>query len=202
MAIAEYFRDAGKEVLCIIDSITRFAMAQREIGLSIGEPPATKGYTPSVFAELPKLLERAGPGQEDTSITGLFTVLVEGDDHNEPVSDAVRGILDGHIVLDRDIAQRGRYPAVDILKSVSRSMPKCNSEHENKLITRARKILATYDNMAELIRIGAYKHGTNVEVDEAIKYQSKLETFLNQQPNEHSYISDSMLELEKILNTK
>ncbi len=202
MAIAEYFRDAGKEVLCIIDSITRFAMAQREIGLGIGEPPATKGYTPSVFAELPKLLERAGPGQGNTAITGLFTVLVEGDDHNEPVSDAVRGILDGHIVLDRDIAQHGRYPAVDVLKSISRSMPKCNTDHENMLVSKARKILATYNNMAELIRIGAYKNGSNPEVDEAIKYQASLEAFLKQLPNEHSYISDSLLELERILDDK
>jgi flagellum-specific ATP synthase len=200
MAISEYFRDAGKEVLCIIDSITRFAMAQREIGLSIGEPPATKGYTPSVFAELPKLLERAGPGHGDNAITGLFTVLVEGDDHNEPVSDAVRGILDGHIVLDRNIAQQGRYPAVDVLKSISRSMPKCNTDNENMIIAKARRILATYNNMAELIRIGAYKNGSDFEVDQAIKYQKRLEVFLNQLPSQRSYMSDSLLQLKKILD--
>ena len=200
--ISEYFRNQGLEVLCIMDSITRFAMAQREIGLAVGEPPTAKGYTPSVFSELPKLLERSGPGTKGVHITGLFTVLVEGDDPNEPISDAVRSTLDGHIVLDRAIAERGRYPAVDILKSVSRMLPKCNTDFENRLLIYARKMLAIYNDMAEMIRIGAYKKGTDPEVDLAIKHYDKIEQFLSQQPNERATMQEGYDMLSQILDIK
>ncbi|MCR9257478.1 MAG: flagellar protein export ATPase FliI [Alphaproteobacteria bacterium] len=201
LAISEYFRDQEeKDVLCLIDSITRFAMAQREIGLSSGEPPAAKGYTPTVFAELPKLLERAGPGVGKGTITGLFTVLVEGDDHNEPIADAVRGILDGHIVLERQIAERGRYPAINILRSVSRSLPDCNTADENQLIRRARRLMSTYDDMAEMIRLGAYRRGSDPTVDEAIHYNDRLEEFLNQDMNDLSSLGEGYQRLADILS--
>ena len=165
-----------------MDSVTRVAMAQREISLAVGEPPASKGYTPSVFALLPRLLERAGPGRPGHGdVTGLFTVLVEGDDHNEPVADAVRGILDGHVVLDRAIAERGRYPAINVLRSVSRTMPACNTPPQNALVTRARQLLSVYEDMAELIRLGAYRRGSDPNVDEAIKYYDGIEAFLGQE---------------------
>jgi flagellum-specific ATP synthase len=199
MAVAEYFRDLGQDVLCLIDSITRFAMAMREIGLSAGEPPTSKGYTPSVFAALPQLLERAGPGVDRGSITGLFTVLVEGDDHNEPISDAVRGILDGQIVLDRAIAERNRYPAINILRSISRTLPNCNSEPENALVGRARALLSTFEDMAELIRIGAYKNGSDAMIDEAIRYQPLLEAFLSQARAERSDLATGYAALAEIL---
>jgi flagellum-specific ATP synthase len=199
LAIAEYFRDEDKDVLCLMDSVTRFAMAQREIGLSAGEPPTAKGYTPTVFTELPKLLERAGPGTGAGTITAIFTVLVDGDDHNEPIADAVRGILDGHIVMERSIAERGRYPAVNILKSVSRTMPKSADPAFLPLITRARQVMATYADMEELIRLGAYRPGSSLEVDRAIRLHEPLEMFLRQGKDEASSLTDGYRKLEEIL---
>lgn len=200
LTVAEYFRDLQRDVLCLMDSVTRFAMAQREISLSVGEPPASKGYTPTVFAELPRLLERAGPGGPDQgSITGLFTVLVDGDDHNEPIADAVRGILDGHVVLDRAIAERGRYPAINVLRSVSRTMPGCNTPEENQLVSRGRKLLALYDDMAELIRLGAYRRGTDPAVDEAIHYYPALESFLGQGKKDATDLATSYAMLAEAL---
>ncbi|MEI7669569.1 MAG: flagellar protein export ATPase FliI [Pseudomonadota bacterium] len=200
LCVAEYFRDQGKNVLCIMDSVTRFAMARREIGLSAGEPPTTKGYTPTVFSELPQLLERAGPGGPGQgSITGMFSVLVDGDDHNEPIADAVRGILDGHIILERSIAERGRFPAINILRSVSRTMPDCNNEAENNLINSARQLLASYENMAEMIRLGAYRRGTDKEIDRAIEYYPAIDNFLRQKMHENSDMPSGYAELARIL---
>ncbi len=199
MAVAEYFRDRDQDVLCMIDSITRIAMAQREIGLSMGEPPASKGYTPTVFAELPKLLERAGPGVGRGTITGLFTVLVEGDDHDEPIADAVRSILDGHVVLERSIAERGRYPAINILRSASRTMPNCNTPQENQLVTRARALIARFDDMAEMIRLGAYRPGSDRETDEAIAYHELLDAFLAQDHDDRSDLQTGYARLAEIL---
>ncbi len=200
-AVAEHFRDEGLDVLLLVDSVTRLAMAQREIGLSVGEPPTTKGYTPSVFAELPKLLERAGPGHEGEkgSITALFTVLVDGDDHNEPIADAVRGILDGHIVMERSIAERGRYPAVNVLKSISRLMPMCHTNEENELISRARASLSLYEEMEELIRIGAYKPGADPQVDEAVRVRPALERLLSQGRHEQTSFDESFAMLAEAL---
>src|SRR5262245_60400918 len=199
LAIAEYFRDADKDVLVLMDSVTRFAIAQREIGLSAGEPPTAKGFTPTVFTELPRLLERAGPGTGQGTITGLFTVLVEGDDHNEPVADAVRSILDGHIVMERQIAERGRYPAINILRSVSRTMPKAADQAFVPIITRARQVMATYADMEELIRLGAYRAGSSPEVDEAIRLHEPLEAFLRQAKDESASLPEGYAGLAQIL---
>jgi len=201
LAVAEYFRDEGQDVLCLMDSVTRFAMAQREIGLSAGEPPTAKGYTPTVFTELPKLLERAGPGLGEGAITAIFTVLVDGDDHNEPIADAVRGILDGHIVMERAIAERGRYPAINILKSVSRTMPKSADPAAWPTIQRARQVMATYNDMEELIRLGAYRAGSSPEVDEAIRLHEPLEAFLRQRKDEKATLADGYRELAQILTS-
>jgi flagellum-specific ATP synthase len=199
LTVAEFLRDRGSDVLCLIDSVTRFAMAQREIGLSAGEPPTTKGYTPTVFAELPKLLERAGTGTGKGSITGLFNVLVEGDDQSEPIADACRSILDGHIVLDRAIAERGRYPAIDVLRSISRTMPQCNSAAENRVVAAARAHIATYEEMAELIRLGAYRAGSDARVDEAIRHYPALEKFLAQGRDERADLAAGYKALASIV---
>jgi flagellum-specific ATP synthase len=183
----------------MIDSITRFAMAQREVGLSAGEPPTAKGYTPTVFSELPKLLERAGPGPDEGTITGLFTVLVDGDDHNEPVADAVRGILDGHIVMERSIAERGRYPAINVLKSVSRTMPRSADPEFLRFVMKARQVMATYADMEELIRLGAYRAGSSAEVDEAIRLHEPLEAFLSQGKEEATTLRDAYQHLSRII---
>jgi flagellum-specific ATP synthase len=199
LAIAEYFRDDGKDVLVLMDSVTRFAMAQREIGLSAGEPPTAKGYTPTVFTELPRLLERAGPGTEQGTITGIFTVLVDGDDYNEPIADAVRGILDGHIVMERAIAERGRYPAINVLKSVSRTMPRAADPAYLPALNRAKQIMATYSDMEELIRLGAYRTGTSPEVDEAIRLHKPLEEFLAQSKEEATSLAEGYRRLAQIV---
>ncbi|MDZ4370351.1 MAG: FliI/YscN family ATPase, partial [Phenylobacterium sp.] len=206
MAIAEFLRDQDMEVLCLMDSVTRFAMAQREIGLAAGEPPTTKGYTPTVFTELPKLLERAGPGPirpdgtKAGPITGLFTVLVDGDDHNEPIADAVRGILDGHIVMERSIAERGRFPAINVLKSISRTMPGCQTMEEREVVRSARESMSAYSNMEELIRIGAYRAGADPLIDRAIALNPSVELFLSQNPDDATSLEESFTGLAAILN--
>ena len=204
MTVAEHFRDEGRSVLLMMDSVTRFCLALREIGLSAGEPPATRGYPPSVFAELPRLLERAGPGYERPDggagfITALFAVLVEGDDHNEPVADTVRGILDGHVILDRRIAEAGRYPAIDVLRSLSRSMPGCNLPEETVLVRRARAILGLHGEMADMIRLGAYRRGTDPAVDEAIALTPAIEAVLHQSRDDPAIGNDSFTLLAKAL---
>ncbi len=200
MAIAEYFRDQGMNVLCLMDTITRFAMAMREIGLSVGEPPTVKGYPPSVFAELPKILERAGPGEEGKgNITAFVTVLVDGDDHNEPIADAVRGILDGHIILSRHIAIKGRFPAIDILKSISRTMPHCQKPEHYQLVKQAKNYISTYEDIEDLVRLGAYQEGHSKEVDKAIAFQKDIVPFLSQHSHEQTFIDDDFKTLGEII---
>jgi FliI/YscN family ATPase len=197
MTIAEFFRDEGMDVMFMMDSVTRFAMAQREIGLSIGEPPASKGYTPSVFAMLPRLLERAGKG-ETGSITGFFTVLVEGDDFNEPICDAVRGILDGHIILSRTLAARNHYPAIDVLNSVSRVMPALTTKDHLKLAAFARKNLAVYEKIRDLVNIGAYVKGSDPEADTALLVMPDINRFLQQDVSDVSSFNNTLQSLTEI----
>ncbi|MCL6471319.1 MAG: flagellar protein export ATPase FliI [Firmicutes bacterium] len=196
-AIAEYFRDQGNDVMLMMDSVTRFAMAQREVGLAIGEPPATRGYTPSVFALLPKLLERSGTASRGTT-TGLYTVLVEADDMNEPIADAVRSILDGHIVLSRRLASQNHYPAIDILQSVSRVMPDIVSKDHMVVAGQLRDTLATYQEAEDLINIGAYVSGSNPKIDYAIELIDTVRAFLKQDVDEKEDFVRTVEHLESI----
>ncbi len=197
-SIAEFFRDQGKNVLFMMDSVTRFAMAQREIGLAVGEPPTTKGYPPSVFALLPKLLERAG-NMYTGSITGLYTVLVDADDMNEPIADAVRGILDGHIVLSRQLTVQNHFPAIDVLESVSRLMPDIANREHFRMASRLKNYLAIYRKNQDLINIGAYQKGTNADIDETIKIYPFIEDFLKQDIEETSTFNETIAALAEVL---
>lgn len=197
-AIAEYFRDQGLKVMLMMDSVTRFCMAQREVGLAIGEPPSTKGYTPSVFALLPRLMERAG-NSADGSITALYTVLVEGDDTNEPVADAARSILDGHIVLNRRLTSRGHYPPIDVLQSLSRLMTAVAGERHILLARKLRELLAAYDDVEDLVSIGAYKQGSNPNSDKAIAKFGAINNFLRQDKTEASDLTGTVGAMEEIL---
>ncbi len=190
--IAEYFRDLGSDVLLMMDSVTRFCMAQREIGLSLGEPPASKGYTPSVFAQLPRLLERAGTGANGKSITGLYTVLVDGDDMDEPIADAARSILDGHIVLSRKLAQQNHFPAIDVLASASRVMPAVTSDEQRSWAGQVKEWMAIYKQAEDIINIGAYAKGSNPKIDQAISVQERIQGFLRQKVAESADFSECL----------
>ena len=198
-SIAEYFRDQSKNVMLMMDSLTRFSMAQREVGLAVGEPPVTKGYTPSVFAVLPRLLERSGRSNKG-SITGLYTVLVDGDDMNEPIADAVRGILDGHVVLSRKLANKNHYPAIDVLASISRVMPQIISEEHLLLSGQIKEILSIYNEAEDLINIGAYVKGTNRKIDDAIQKIEGINQFLKQRVNEEVSYEETVSQLSSLLN--
>ncbi|MDR3645589.1 MAG: flagellar protein export ATPase FliI [Clostridia bacterium] len=197
-AVAEYFRDQGMAVMLMMDSLTRFAMSQREIGIATGEPPVSRGYTPSIFSMLPKLLERSG-NFEKGSITGIYTVLVEGDDMNEPISDTVRGILDGHIVLSRALAVKNHYPAISVLGSVSRLMPDIAESDHLGLANNMRSLMATYENYSDLITLGAYKKGSNAEVDKAIAYHEPIARFLQQTFNESFTVAQTVEMMKETL---
>jgi flagellum-specific ATP synthase len=196
-AIAEYFRDQGKDVLLMMDSLTRFSMAQREIGLASGEPPVTRGYPPSVYSEMPKLLERAGTSDKG-SITGLYTVLVDGDDMNEPITDTARSILDGHIMLSRKLGQKNHYPAIDVLQSISRVMSSIATSEHKELAGKLRNVMATYNEAEDLINIGAYKNGTNREIDYAIQKIQAVNEFLMQKTDEKFEFNEEIDLLRKL----
>ena len=196
-AIAEYFRDQGKDVLLMMDSLTRFSMAQREIGLASGEPPVTRGYPPSMYSEMPKLLERAG-NSDKGSITGLYTVLVDGDDFNEPITDTARSILDGHIMLSRKLAHKNHYPAIDVLQSISRCMSQIADKHQKELAGRLKNVMATYTEAEDLINIGAYKSGSNKNIDYAISKIDKVNEFLLQPTDEKITFEDEIKRLEEV----
>lgn len=198
-ALAEYFSSQGKNVLLMMDSVTRFAMAQREIGLSTGEPPSQKGYTPSVFATLPKLLERAGSFEGEGSITGFYTTLVEGDDMNDPIGDSVRSIVDGHIVLSRSLAQKGHFPAIDIMQSASRVMRAVSSPEHSKLAQKLRETLAVYKDAEDLINIGAYKPGSNPKIDRAVKVIDQVNDFLKQRVEDPTNFTQTVRQMQQIL---
>jgi FliI/YscN family ATPase len=200
-AVAEYFRDQGKNVLLMMDSVTRYALAQREIGLASGEPPATRGYPPSVFAKLPKLLERSGCHSKGT-ITAIYTVLVEGDDTNEPISDTVRGVLDGHIVLSRKTANKGHFPAVDVLSSISRTMNDIVTPEQKAATSAMRELMAAYRDAEDLISVGAYQPGSNPIVDQAIQLRDPINKFLQQKPEEFVSYQDSLQGLQRLLQLK
>lgn len=196
-AIAEYFRDQGKDVLLMMDSLTRFSMAQREIGLASGEPPVTRGYPPSMYSEMPKLLERAG-NSDKGSITGLYTVLVDGDDFNEPITDTARSILDGHIMLSRKLAHKNHYPAIDVLQSISRCMSQIADKHQKELAGKLKNVMATYTEAEDLINIGAYKSGSNKNIDYAISKIDKVNEFLLQPTDEKITFEDEIKRLEEV----
>lgn len=200
-AIAEYFRDQGKHVNLMMDSLTRFAMAQREIGLALGEPPTTKGYTPSVFTLMPKLLERAGTSEGLGTITGIYTVLVEGDDMNEPIADSARSILDGHVVLTRELAMEHHYPAIDILKSISRVMDDISPLTHRQCAAKLKSTLATYRKAEDLINIGAYVRGSNTKIDYAMDKIEGINAYLKQDMGKKVTLEESVQHLDKLMNS-
>lgn len=199
-SVAEYFRDQGKKVLLLMDSLSRFAQAQREIGLSISEPPATRGYPPSVFARIPQLVERAGNGAAGQgSITAFYTVLTEGDDTNDPIADAARGILDGHIVLSRQLADMGQYPAIDLESSVSRVMPMVTTDNQLQASQQIKQLYSIYEQNRDLINVGAYQQGTNASIDKAIAMQPQIQQFMLQSMNQAVSLSESQQQLDQLV---